>query len=384
MGFNEKYYVTIDEEGFLTTGYHRVSISTVLENKVPTKKVKGRTDTLDLKYLKSLGFTTEDQMRILKGFIDIKSESSSICILWQPILKYSSQIKKIIEKEFNIVGKITLNFESNFIAFRNIFLDIYSQSKGAVEAIEEEKFKTLESSKLELKVIVINRKNEEGFFKLVKNLKETVRKFLDFECLESFINIADSKNECQYLSQVTLSPNNINHLKMRLNYQYHPNFLRKCNKIKNTCKKEGINIKDICIVGLAPLCVLGITKDADINFVSKKTIHTSPPPSINDNTLIDNCEYHFMFLGLKFANLQIIKEDLSTKEESSRYSIRRSIELFEKMQGYRNQKRLLMERIREERNLEKQTRIKRVLKNIICLFIPTKKLRKKFRRKVFF
>jgi len=97
--------------------------------------------------------------------------------------------------------------------------------------------------------------------------------------------------------------------------------------------KEGIRIDDCCVVGSSPLEIFGIRKSTDIDiiidpFVRRNLFHDDVVNLSNnvdivckgyhrsqekekifsDEQIIHDVDKHFYFRGLKFANLEIVRD----------------------------------------------------------------------------
>ena len=101
------------------------------------------------------------------------------------------------------------------------------------------------------------------------------------------------------------------------------NFQKYFNDLKNFCKKNKIDKKLICITSSAVLSSLKIRDCNDLDlFVNKKykeifkkskfDVHNKYTKegyySQNFNDIIDNSNYHFIYDGFKFCNLELIQE----------------------------------------------------------------------------
>lgn len=349
----------------------------------------------DFEWFKDSGFNNQDLMRILKGYFEAKPENCSIVTVWKPAYKYIGEIKTILSSNFNIVGEIEHCFENNFMAFRNIVLDIYHpnksrQSKETQQTILN-KIRMLEADKLEFKVFLLEEKEHSD----IHSVKRVVRHYLKNDINDKIyasIHASDSQKETEHLVKTLLCPNNIEHLDMRLSYDVSEEFKEWCEELKATCEKNNIDLDDVCVVGSAPMTVIGIKDVSDIDITVKTKYRPrfgdKPFPisdnidivslqyhrtgdagtQISDDNLIDNSDHHFRFMGLKFANLSILKDRkaFSAREKDLRHV--RNIELFERMHGHSLQQRVLVSRFKEEeirrRNKKKVSFSRRVKRKL--------------------
>lgn len=446
-GFDKNNFVPIANNKTILDGAHRIAASMVLNQNIYIQKFEKNGRYWDFGWFVENGFSIEDKMRILKGFVDINKENSAVLVIWNPMFKYLDHIKTLINKELDIVGEIELDFENNFIAFNNVILDIYETN-----SLQKEKYETilakaelLQTYLLSFKVIVLTnqeKNSDKNIHDIVKNLKQKCRDYFDFDLPKEIfatMHSSDSVRELLHLSDTLLSVNNIRELKKRLSYNHNEDFLKFCDNCREECKKNDINVNDICIIGSAPMAVYGIKTASDIDFVTKykyrekfgdgathlndivdiasRTYHRNGTDNfINDDLLIDNDSYHFIFNGLKFANLSIVKERKTFSKREKDLKHIRKIELFENFIGTMNQNQIFKSRIIEEQERRKGIKVNyeelknnindlynqineikqnKIIKNnklkfkkypkwfinLCCCFILKKKNRKHFRKK---
>lgn len=380
-GYDKDFPIPIANNGLLSNGAHRLAASLALGNDVCIEPAEiGFGWGFD--WFCQNGFNTEDKQRILKGFVDTKAENCSIFVVWNPLFKYLDNVKSIINKYFDIVGDVELDFEDNYIAFTNVILEIYEPniSKTNDETVILEKAKLLQASYLNFKVIVVtnqDKNQDKDIFELTKACKDEIRNLFNHvlpkECFCT-VHSSDCEAETKYLAAILLSPNNIKHLKMRLSTEYANNFVQEVRSLSRFLQTKGIPSNEVSVIGTGVLTALGIQKEfnSDIDFIidhkyrenygwgavklsDKYDIGVSSKLAngpIHDNIIIYNDEYHFWFKGIKFANLEIIKDRKSVNPRPKDLIHLRQIELFEKMTGNINQQKILMERI----EIEKQRR----------------------------
>ncbi len=378
-GYDKNYPVYINKNGLPENGAHRIAVSALLNKEIPVIESELGWEW-DFTWFCHNGFNTEDKQRILKGFMDIHSNRCVIFVVWNPLFQYIDNVKAVINNYFDIVGDIELDFENNYIAFTNALLEIYEPniSKNGDETVIREKAKLLQANYLSFKVIVATNQEKnsaKSVSELSKNCKNDIRDLFNHllpkECFCT-VHSSDSEEEAQYLASILLSPNNIKHLKMRLSTESGLNFVRRIRNLPAFLTKFDIFDKnDICVIGSGVMTALGIQKDSDSDFitlykhrdrlgyevvylnddydigVSDKVANR--PKNIPDDILIQNDEYHFLFKGIKFANLEIIKDRKNFNPRPKDLIHLRQIDLFEKMLGNIDQQKILMERVEAER-----------------------------------
>ncbi|WP_158621810.1 radical SAM protein [Helicobacter sp. MIT 05-5293] len=371
--------VPITQDGLLADGSHRIGASVALNQDIYVKEVE-QGYTWDFDWFCHNGFNTEDKQRILKGFVDIHSKKCVIFVVWNPLFAYLGNVKAILDRYFDMVGEVELDFEDNYIAFANSLLEIYerniAQSNGDESGILA-KAHLLSAHHLSYKVIVLTSKahSDKSIEELSKLAKGEIRNVFNHLLPKEIfctIHSSDSESECVYLANILLSPNNIRHLKMKiLTDDVRSNLVSKIRNLPFFLHTRGIDSDEICVIGSGVLAALGISKDfsSDIDFIINHkyrekfgwgSVHLSDDYEIgvsskqangpiHDNVIIHNDNYHFWFKGIKFANLDIIKDRKSAKTRSKDSIYLRQIELFEKMMGHINQQKILAERIEFEK-----------------------------------
>lgn len=366
--------VPITQDGLLADGSHRIGASVALNQDIYVKEVE-QGYTWDFDWFCHNGFNTEDKQRILKGFVDIHSKKCVIFVVWNPLFAYLGNVKAILGRYFDMVGEVELDFEDNYIAFANSLLEVYerniAQSNGDESGILA-KAHLLSAHHLSYKVIVLTSKahSDKSIEELSKLAKGEIRNVFNHLLPKEIfctIHSSDSESECVYLANILLSPNNIKHLKMRHKVSYSDDFINRINSTKQFVRGISINIDEICVIRSGVLVALGILEDADIDFIiddkyRKKfgygdislgnkdcDIASLINSLVVENSVIYNVENHFYVKGLKFANLDIVKQQKKLlKKKNDAYHLR-LIDLFEKMIGNINQRIILAERIEIEK-----------------------------------
>ncbi len=377
----------------IANGAHRVAVCATLNMPVYVENAE-QGYTWDFDWFCENGFNTEDKQRILKGFVDIHPDKCAIFVVWNPLFKYIDNVKTVINKSFDIVGEVELDFENNYIAFTNALLEIYEPniSKSNDDTAIREKSKLLQANYLSFKVIVVTnqeKNSNKAISELSKNCKEEIRNLfthiLPKECFCT-VHSSDGEDETKYLASILLSPNNIKHLKMRNTTETGLNFVHRIRNLPSFLQTiEIFTPDDICIIGSGVMTALGIQNDsADLDFIIDYKYRdkfglnavylnddydigvcdkvANRPKNIPDGVLIHNSEYHFWFKGIKFANLEIIKDRKSFNSRPKDIIHLRQIELFEKSIGHIEQQKMLMERIEAEKQ-RRTLLIQNVMKN---------------------
>ncbi|MDR1941597.1 MAG: hypothetical protein LBQ47_04655 [Endomicrobium sp.] len=433
-GFDNKTPVPVSKINNLPlNGAHRIACSAALGQKIKVHFDERPGGAWDFTWFAEHGFSTEDIMYILSGFMKIHPDKTAIMVVWNPMFKHLDHIRKIVSTDFDIVGEVDLDFENNFIAFKNILLDIYEPNgsyinKSTFDTITA-KADLLAAFQLTFKVIVIACKDSADIHQTLINTKTQIRDLFDHEIPKKvFATIHTSSNadEARYLGNILLSPNNIKQLKGRLGFRYNQDFINVCYCAKEAVLKLGLELDDAANIGSSVMIAYGIKEFADIDLIVKykhrDKIGDAPIKNItanvdlcargnkhalplDDDYIIGNQDNYFYFCGLKFANLNIIKErkKLNMTDKNKRYL--RQIDLYENYIGHIEQERVFSAFIKAEldrrtaiSNLQPTTVNTQERKTVICskptqkkiskiaikflsCFIPKKSTRRQFRAK---
>lgn len=380
-GFNDEFPIPVNSSKNILDGAHRIAASMALGlDNIPTRENSdARFWGWDFKWFCDNGFTLEDKQRILKSFIDLHPQNSAIFLLYHPLMEHYDNIRKIIDSELDIVGEIELDFEKDFIAFENILYDIYDTNR-----LDKDKFSTitekiniLKTTHLSFKVIVVTNQTKsknENIFKTTLNLKEKIRDLFNYAIPKNvYVSLhgTDNAYELKWLSEIVLSPNNIRYSFMRNHKTYTDEFFTQCQHLKNACINEKIPIENICVVGSGPLAAVGIKSTSDLDFtvldqyrpkygdlpknispfvdLVTKTYHKNGTEIyFTDDELIQDNNNYFIVNGLKFLNLEIVRERkaFSKREKDIRHV--RLIDLYFNLNSNSAQKQLFFQRIRQE------------------------------------
>lgn len=383
-GFDKNFPVEVTTDGLISNGAHRIAAAMALglNTEIITKNTGY---SWDFNWFCENGFNTEDKQRILKGFVDLKSENCIIFVVWNPLFKYLDNAKSIINKYFDIVGDVELDFEDNYIAFTNSLLEIYepniAQNNGDESGILA-KAEFLKHFYLSYKIIVATNESKNtniSITELSKDCKREIRNLFDHILPKEIfctVHSSDGAEESQYLSNILLSPNNIKYLRMRTDYKADKRLTILVRDLPGYLKTINIPTRDICVIGTGVLSAIGIQKhhDSDIDFIiSHKLRHKfgwgachlnnhyevgvsskQAQGPILDDIIIHSSNYHFWFKGVKFANLDIIKDRKKANSRPKDAFHLRQIELFEKLQGNINQFKILQQRIECEQVRRKE------------------------------
>ncbi|SBW03838.1 DegT/DnrJ/EryC1/StrS aminotransferase (modular protein) [uncultured delta proteobacterium] len=382
QGFIRENFIPVTTDGHLLAGCHRIAAAAALGIPLFTRveeKIQKR--EWDFSWFVKHGFPQDDLLRILRGYADLLPESSTMFIVWPPMLRFAGHIREYIKKHLDIVGEIELSFEDNYIALSHLLYDMYyyTGKMGTISDNDAITRKITLFHGVEQKIVVflatnIKNNKEQDIFDLSTRMKEDLRLSFDFHIPKdtyASLHAASSEDELRHMARLVLSPNNLKYLRLRLLQGIHPRLTELCETAKRVCAQHGISSNDICVVGSGPLGVLGLLEPGDFDCIAvsserarweddlvylhddfmlvKKGFHKKQDgEALADDTIIRCPEWHFVYNGLKFANLDIIKDKKNVSRRPKDVLHLETIRLFENMLGLYDKEKILKDRITAE------------------------------------
>lgn len=375
-GFKQEYYIPIAKDYGLYNGAHRIAAGIALNQNVWIKyEGEHGVKNLDFEWFVDNGFSIEDQLRVLRGFADIYT-NCGIFVLFGTCKSEWEYIIKRIGRSLHIVGSLDLDFSKDYLAFENLIHDIYLDYDNT-SAIER-KIELLKFAKLIVRVVVVSDEHHKSndFYNDMVNIKTDIRNSLDSKYpANAFITLhgSDNREEFIHMKNILLSVNNLRCLGMRCKTNVRDEFLNWIVKYKQYCKNHGIDTNDACIIGSSPLEVMGIRNSTDIDIVISPElrkvygdgiVHLTEELDIAnrnyvknekngeiyifDEQLIYDDNYHFIFCGCKFANIELIHKRKSTSDREKDIKDVRFIDLFFECYKYFDDKKILQKQIEKE------------------------------------
>ena len=363
-GFNKANAVPVSEDDEPLDGVHR--IASCIEADVPIwiKRCPGlKPDIKTYKWYLENGFGTDDMLRIYRAFCDLYKGNYGIAVLFGPAMDLWDYLIKQMEKHFKVVGYVDLNFESNYIAFETLINEMYFYKWEYQNENIDRKISLLKLSPLKMRVVVLSDEmNKEGdFYGKLKEFKMMMRDatFFDFSDIELQMHSSDNPIEANHLAKVLLSPNNLNVIRHRFKSNYRKEFIDRIISVKKKVMEAEVSLDDIVVVNSMVLEALGIRESRDLDILCKPDkagvlTEKGLDPClwfysqedivryIND----DNC--YFMFNGLKFLNLEYVKEKKEKHGREKDLNDLRLIELYNEMAMVYDERTALKEGIFEE------------------------------------
>ncbi|MCL2188045.1 MAG: hypothetical protein FWC16_03220 [Defluviitaleaceae bacterium] len=357
-GFDKNHYIPV-AENTICNGAHRIAAALALNEKVWVNfyPFTHESPNYTFDWFVNNGFNLEERIKILRTFADLYS-SCGIFILFYPAFPHWEYIRAQLSKKLRIVGDVDLDFTNNYFAFHNVINEMYS-----VQGIKiKSKINILKFAPLKLKIVLVSDENNinENLYGRMTYIKQSLRDNLSFDTDKNgfcLLHGCDKRSEFLHMKNVLLSHNNLNHYKMMINIKYRDEFLTSIDRFKQYCAITQIDLNDVCIVGGSVLEVFDIRQSkTEIDFVpltkhrklfgnSRRTVETNidvrplrhiqigNDKYLEDDVLINNDAYHFIFFGCKFANLDIIR--LQKKHDSrSRKKDKDDVKLIEIFQDF--------------------------------------------------
>ncbi len=356
-GFDESQFIPVGQNGVLLNGSHRTGAALALEKDIWIKRYQDQSGNVNfgIQWFEENGFNTEDKIRILRGYADLY-EHCGIILLFGPCMEQWDYLQTQLAKQMTVVGTVELDFSDNYIAFENLFREIYSDPLWRNVYIDR-KVALLKMSPLKMRVLLVS---DEGFkkFDLYKTMSAAKlelrdRMYFDTDIAPIVMHGSDSQEEFEHLKRVVLSANNLKHLNMRIARNYSEEFVARLDKLKQLLSEKGIRTEDVCISGSSGMEILGLRKAQDIDFfVAKQYREVYGDKTISwtdhieyvrvnsiqtkdalyeDNLLIGDDNFHYIFNDLKFVNWDIVA---GKKKHDNREKDVRDIRLFELFKDY--------------------------------------------------
>lgn len=395
-GFREEGYVPIADDLGLFNGAHRIACAMALNKDIWVRICgsKGVRD-FDINYFKENGFSRDDIIRILRGYADIHKESG-LFITYGPVFDKWDYILNDLKKTFSVVGWVDLNFSGDYVGFINLIHDVYCDYNQ--EGVIANKANLLLYAPLVLRVILVSdeiddikdlngydiEKKAKDFFSRIIESKSRIRDLLKYDCQKeayATIHATDDRMEFDSLKQVVLSVNNLKCISLRPLTIMRKTFMRWLDELKEWLSSEGYDYGDVCIVGSSPLEVFDIRESTDIDIVVSPEMriiygngitHISSHLDIvtrnyvkdegtgevfvTDEQLIYDDDYHYLFYGLKFANLELVlKRKSSSNREKDINDVKLLSIFFEYSKNF-NDKEVLKRQIEKEVDRRKVNR----------------------------
>tara|TARA_R110002110_G_scaffold202828_3_gene413948 strand:+ start:1292 stop:2611 length:1320 start_codon:yes stop_codon:yes gene_type:complete len=309
-------------------GAHRTSICRILDLKIPTRIANRKRLYWGLDSFKD-SFSDKEIDFILYNYFSLKN-NTRVFVVFPPAIDHADQIKRKINSQYNIKHELNLRLDKDW-QLKNLLREIYSNNQINVYKKHQcpilKKYNILKKGESYDFLILFTEGNPT---KQDQDIKKEIREDLsEFINVQDFVTIhaSDSIEEKKSLLNVFLNQNTLLHVKTA----------NKENQLVDSLLEDYLltlnkhNIKDSIIVGSTPLDLFGLRNTTDIDFciseqerkekgfdenpkrlgISTDIVSQQPNyirGEISDYSLITNPNYHFVYRGLKFATLEIMKK----------------------------------------------------------------------------
>lgn len=374
-GFDKQYAIPVGKGNLLLNGAHRSVTALALEEQIWVKHYEGLQGTTDfvMDWFEKNGFSVEDRIRILRGYADLH-ECCGILLFFGSCIEQWNYLQSQVEKEMTIVGTVELDFSDNYIAYENLLHEIYEDPLWRNVYVDR-KLRMLKLCPLKMRVLLVSDENykSRNLYHTIAELKLDLRDRMRYETdiAPIVLHGTNSREEFQHLKQVILSVNNLRHLRKRVTRNYTEGFIERLNRLKNLLHERGVSQDKIVIAGSSAWEIFGLRTARDIDFIVDQcyrgqlgtetsvweenieytrcnSIKTSAENVFADDLLIHDDNYHFMFHGLKFVNIDLIaKKKLFDHREKDIRDVR-LYELFKDFALNFDNKSLLKKQIENE------------------------------------
>lgn len=381
--FNRQNYIPmVHGNRIILDGQHRIATSLALEKELWTRYYPDNVnygDGFGFEWFQKNGFHTNDQLRILRAYADTVPNCGLI-ILFGTVMDHWEYLQAQFAKVCQLVGYVELDFTKNYLGFENLVREIYQDPLWQNVQIHL-KSSLLKLSPLKLRVLLVSNENDptQNIYETIRYTKLKLRDSLYFNSEPNagvVVHASDSFEEFVLMKNILLSPNNQNALTRCTFRNYRKYFVDRLSELKNILYEKKIRIEDICVVGGSILEIFGLRTSDDLDIIIKSTYHSKygtdaqkwndfidvcPPDRIVDENnqiwkndlLIDDDNFHFMFFGIKFMNIELLKSKKKHDGREKDLNDVKLINLFLEYAAHFDDKYVLRQQIDRELHLRR-------------------------------
>jgi len=336
-GFQDKHAIPLGVDGSLLNGAHRLACALALGLRIAVERMPMSGPGWGFDWSVQREFSAAELSLVLGGWCTLLPEKTTCFILWAAVEPQWRALQSALGQIFDFVGAVDFEF-SERVHYASVIQDIYSfETTRAVLPSIDRKIAELELFAPKFRMVVLRNRSDTLTTSIVtKQTKQHLRKALHGRIAEEkFVpcHSSDSTPELQYLSRVLLDPRNTRWFPYRSRSMPRLEMLRWVESLKIEMSKRGIPIEDCCVVGSSTLEVFGIRNSTDLDFTLKSKwryekfnsgitkvnemldvvtagyhrVH-APRVAVSDDELVADSRHHFLFRGVKFANLNIVAD----------------------------------------------------------------------------
>ncbi|SFL03599.1 hypothetical protein SAMN05216390_108111 [Lachnospiraceae bacterium KH1T2] len=328
-GFIKEKFIPVTEKGKLINGKHRFAAALALEEDIWIKTYTSMEGyNMDIDWFKNNGFSSEDIALLLYSFCEVYVRCGMF-LLFGSMKSHWEYITAQIKKTLNVVGYLDYDFKDNWIGFCNLIRDNYWDNDHDWANIEE-KLHFLLMSPLQVRVVVVSANDQCDLYNRIKDKKNEIRKIFWNEIKKDTLIIhgSDSFYEYDHMKNIWLNTNSIKYAAMRVLNGTRMMMNVKMKQLKKYLSEMRIPHDHVCILGSAGMELYGLRVSDDLDFCVHpidryKVIQSKLPKDVNlkrqnsvmvgdgvcytDEMIIEEPDFHYMFNGLKFLNLDILR-----------------------------------------------------------------------------
>ena len=310
--------------------------------------------------------SNEDIIRVSRAFLDSYNGEYAIIILYYPIQNDWKYVKeKLQNNKINIISEFLLDFSGNQIGFENCIHDIYDDYSSDSKSLIERKIQLLVKSRMIIDILVVV--SEQNIFERLADLKLQLRDILTYTVdKNSFLNLHTPEDyfEADHLKHILVSANNIWYMKNRLINEKRDIFNGKLEKVLCEFEDECIDKRKYVIVSTGAMEAAGIWNCNDIDMINIDDIKklksadcmdceynkvNNALDKLSNIAIVTDDNNYFVYHGLKFANLNLIKERIISNIEKYSAKMKVScINQFYMFTKYVDEKNILNIEIKKE------------------------------------
>ncbi len=383
-GFLRSYYIPMGGNNIAIQGQHRLAAALAMEKDIWLKyypQLNGA-ENYGMQWFDDNGFDVYDKLRILRTFADLYP-SCGIAVLFGPAMDQWTYLERQLQKQLTVVGSVELDFTNNYLAYENMIRDLYVDPLWRMYQIDR-KISLLKMAPLRIKVILLSDEKCKGsdLFEILKSTKFELREHMsyDTDIAPIVIHASDNMEEFDRMRGILLSANNFVQLNRRISRMYSEEFIARIDKVKALLDYKKISRRDVIVVGSGSMEAFGIKKTNDIDiavkskyretfgndkiswsdeidYVRKDSVAIQKGVVLPDDLLIEDDNYHFIFHGLKFLNLELVKRAKMVSQREKDLMDIQLIDIFEDFSANFDNKTVLKKQIEKEFHLKRHLNI---------------------------
>ncbi len=378
----ENYVPIVYGNRIVLDGQHRIAASLALEKNIWIKYYPDSSeygDGFGFSWFKKNGFGTEDMQRILYAY-GCNYPRCGIFVLFGTVRGQWDYFLSQIEKNCTIVGYVDLDFSTDYVAFENVIRALYKDPLWKNVQIHL-KSMLLKLAPLMLRVVLVSDEKDHSrdIYEVVREkkllLRESVSNSIEIDA-GAVMHASDSFAEFVLLRDLLLSPNNIRNFSWMYERKWRPEFIEKLDRLRKFLYENGIRVEDVVVVGGSVLEIFGLRYSDDIDITIKSNYrkkvgygfkrvdedieicqqdHVIGENGIlyKDDVLIEDDDLHFLFYGIKFINLEILKTKKCYDKRQKDIEDVRLIEIFQEYTANIDDKKVLRAQLDRELHLKR-------------------------------